>query len=483
MAGITPNGFTKKDLFTIISDIKLEIQTKYPSVDLTDEGVFGQIINIFADKYSSLWDLLQATYASQYPDSASGVSMDNLFALNNLFRLGATRTCVKRVALTCSNATSLGVGDIVLSSTKYPDYRFSNITPESISAAGVMYIDLYCTVTGVVPVAIGDLDTTTFGVIESDSSGFVTAVANNNMSITGKTAESDTEFRLRRSKQLQNTYSGTELGIYNAVQALNDNESEQPIGFIKVVSNRRNTMDAKGRLPHSVELVVSDMAEYETITTASIAQNTNVLTPVTSAFDLLAVGDNIAVASSVPFGKEKFTITDINPVYPFDITLNTNYVGVSISDGSLEKITNGRDQEIAESFFKALPVGIDQNGTSNISVNDAFGDLVVIKMSHPAPVNVYMKLEINSTEPLTPEEKNDVFNYIATWGNNLGIGKDVVVYGYNCLVSQFVNDKVIDVRVGLSTTSMPTHVVDNQPNIEIDVTEYSSWSTANMEWA
>ena len=93
MAGLTPNGFEKKTL----AEIKSELEDAFRAVfgifiNLLPGSVLATIIGIFAERESLIWDLAEDVYNSQYPDSADGVNLDNVVAINGITRLAATKS-------------------------------------------------------------------------------------------------------------------------------------------------------------------------------------------------------------------------------------------------------------------------------------------------------------------------------------------------------------------------------------------------------
>lgn len=89
--GLTPTGFQPKQLQDIKTEIQQELSAAFgQNLDFLPESVFGQIVGIFSEREALIWQLGEAIYASQYPQGAEGTSVDNILALNNLRRLGAT---------------------------------------------------------------------------------------------------------------------------------------------------------------------------------------------------------------------------------------------------------------------------------------------------------------------------------------------------------------------------------------------------------
>lgn len=92
--GVTPQGFNAMRL----SDVKQELEnlfiSEFGDINLDAQSVAGQIIGIFSKVLADDWENLSDVYLSQYPNSASGVSLDNVVSLNGITRLPALRTTV-----------------------------------------------------------------------------------------------------------------------------------------------------------------------------------------------------------------------------------------------------------------------------------------------------------------------------------------------------------------------------------------------------
>jgi uncharacterized phage protein gp47/JayE len=87
MAGLTTSGFvsaTVEEIRVIIANaLKANLGA---SIDTNPSSRIGQFIDIVATELFSLWQGLEAVYASQFPVSASGVSLDNIGSITNTLR-------------------------------------------------------------------------------------------------------------------------------------------------------------------------------------------------------------------------------------------------------------------------------------------------------------------------------------------------------------------------------------------------------------
>ena len=92
--GLSAEGFKSKRLDVIVENLNAAMQAQFGNINVAPQSVFGQIIGVMAKAYSDVWENLNFIYASQYPNSALGISLDNVVALNGLTRLPESQTQV-----------------------------------------------------------------------------------------------------------------------------------------------------------------------------------------------------------------------------------------------------------------------------------------------------------------------------------------------------------------------------------------------------
>jgi uncharacterized phage protein gp47/JayE len=98
LSGLTPEGFVAKRLPDIKAEIEADLIEAFGDPDLRPEGIFGQFTGIQSEAAALIWALMEEVYASQYPDTATGTSLDNVCALTGIVRRAATPTTVVAVA-------------------------------------------------------------------------------------------------------------------------------------------------------------------------------------------------------------------------------------------------------------------------------------------------------------------------------------------------------------------------------------------------
>jgi len=248
--GVTATGFVKKDLDTIKEEIEANVRSVFgEGVNLLATSVFGQLIGIYAADTAEGWDVAEAIYNSQYPDTASGVSLEGVGAITGCELLAAEKSST---ILKCNlNAgVTLLIGRIV-SMSGHPDVRFVT-TEEVINSGGApadINCDAECEVTGPVVAAAGTLT-----VIETPVTGW-NSVTNEADAVVGREVETDPAMRTRREDDL--TAQGT--SPVDAIRA--DLQAVPDVTEAFVFDNPADVADGDGVPPHSIEAVVSGGAD------------------------------------------------------------------------------------------------------------------------------------------------------------------------------------------------------------------------------
>ena len=95
--GLTPQGFKSKRLADIKADLENQLLAEFGEINLDPQSIFGQQIGVYSKILADLWENMEDVYFSQYPNSAEGISLDNVVQLNAITRLAAQQTKVTAV--------------------------------------------------------------------------------------------------------------------------------------------------------------------------------------------------------------------------------------------------------------------------------------------------------------------------------------------------------------------------------------------------
>ena len=131
LMALDSQGFDPKDLDDIRNDIAERLRIALGSdIDTSASSRIGQFIDIVSNEISDTWQALQDIYNSFSPDTASGVSLDNVVSITNTTRRLATRASGD-IYFGGDESTVIPAGTLVLKSGTQE--RFSTVTEVTIA--------------------------------------------------------------------------------------------------------------------------------------------------------------------------------------------------------------------------------------------------------------------------------------------------------------------------------------------------------------
>lgn len=273
---LTEQGFERPSFDEIRGAIVDRMRDIYGPINTGPESAIGQQISIMAERENSLWDAQESVYLSQYPDSASGRSLDGAAQLTGVTRQGATKTSAI-VALDGKPGTIIPAGsqvsnDVggVFETAESVDIGSEPQSVQILALAPGPFLALANTITN----------------IETPVPGW-DSVNNPNDGDVGRAVETDPEFRERRIRSLAVTGAGTVEAIRSRIL-----EQIDDVSAVTVLTNRTDRVDDGGRPPHSFEAIVQGGVDQDIgdliwqIGPAGIPTHGNVSVGVTDSQDM-----------------------------------------------------------------------------------------------------------------------------------------------------------------------------------------------------
>ena len=236
--GVTPTGFVGRTWADILADLESEWRAIFgPDVDLSPNTPDAQILGVVAAALDTLWQELEAAYASFRPSQAQGAALSDLVQFNGLQRAPGSKTQVTvtlsttgLVALNPTDRIESSNGDLfvpVLSSV-WPNG--SNVLFESVENAPIT-------------VPAGDAWT-----IVTPVSKLVSVSNAAPQSQVGSYVESDVDLRARRKRSTEAGAANISESLIAAVLAVSG------VTRARLYENATNAT-LNGRPPHSYEVV------------------------------------------------------------------------------------------------------------------------------------------------------------------------------------------------------------------------------------
>lgn len=134
--GLTPEGFIKKPLEVIKSEIEASLQAQLGEINTEPESVIGQIIGAESKPLADLWETIEEVNFSSYPNSAEGKALDDVALIIGVTRIPASRT---RVYASVGGAEGTVIPAGSLATQPNSAYTFASVSPVIISRANANY--------------------------------------------------------------------------------------------------------------------------------------------------------------------------------------------------------------------------------------------------------------------------------------------------------------------------------------------------------
>lgn len=463
--GVTNEGFVKKRL----ADIKVEIEDTLKAeignqINLLPESVWGQIVGIFSERESLIWEIMEDNYNSMYPDTAFGVSLDNVVALTGIARQGATFSQQSGLRL-FGTATSLIPAGTQVSVSGNPEAVFETladvtlvagadeeqtITFDAVPDSGTWRLNFRGTDTpnfafddpaATIEAALAALPFGTGITVAGDYSlGFTISFAG----AAGKQEQPlitmDDNSLLDGATPVVETIAETVMGVNQGevnCQALTTGPTQAEAGTLTVIVNPVGGLDS---VINMVDAVIGRDVETDNALRsrrATTLQSAGAGTPEAIRSRLL----NLAgVIDAFVFENQTFVVDpDGRPAKSFEAV-----------------VSGGVEQEIIDLLWLVKPAGIATFGSVSGTTTDSQGQTQDINFSRPTDKDVYLEVDLTVDPELFPSNGLDTAeSLLVTRGNEFGIGTDVVVTpSLICALDSIPGILGIVVRIGF--TASPT---------------------------
>lgn len=485
--GVTPEGFVKKRLADIKTEIENEVRAVFGNqINLTPQSVFSQFIGILADRESALWELAEDTYNSQYPDTAEGIALDNIASISGIIRLAAQQSRVRNVILRGDVGTLVPPGT-VFSVSGSPTSRFSTLTGVTLAAGA------------------DEVQTISFSGVPASGSFRLTHLGFS----TELILLSDTLAQIKEKLEaLPYIREVTVTGSFATTLVVSfvgqDGKIDQPLlGFsdntLQTIAPAAVIITITETTPGVPQGLVEVLAEAFGPIDAPIYSLTEIETPVTGLDSVLNTEETIlgrnletdaelkvrrlqslqrAGASTVEAIRARLLeVQDVQEVVIFENVTNVTDVN-GLPPKSFRAFVQGGDtQEVGDNIWLNKPAGIQTTGDIEVSVNDSQGVVQTIFFSRPIEVPIFIDIQITrDTTPTSPWPANGadlVRAALVDYIEGLSIGEDVIVYPR--LVAS-LNDipGILDVELGVGIAADPP--IGQDDNIVIAINQVATVS-------
>jgi uncharacterized phage protein gp47/JayE len=470
MFGVTDEGFVAKRLDEIKQEIQDSITTVFGSgVNFDERGPFGQLIGIFAERESLLWELAEDVYNSQWPQNAKGVGVDNSLSLVGLVRKPATQSSAD-LKFFGSVGTIIPIGAQV--SRNDDSTTVFETTESGTILAGSGTDEVQAVAFSLTPDAGSftlDLDGNTSAAINfNDNAAAIQAILEalpnigaGNILVAG--AIDDTT-------GLTLTFQGALAETSQEQFTVASNTLVQ--GATPVVITPSTTTE--GELPNitipSLSTVAGSLAApaatLTTLDTAPPAGFDSVTNPLDAEIgdDIETDADakarrNVSVANpgNATLEAIKAKLLQVAGVQAVRMFENTALVPdlAGRPGKSYEAIVqSGDDDEIAQVMFETKPAGILQVGSVAVIVKDSDGFDQEQRFSRPTGVDIYVDIALVTDGNFPVDGLTQVEDAILAYGDALSISDDVIVIPQ--LICSFASiPGIIDINAKVGAAPIP----------------------------
>lgn len=347
--GLLSTGFSPKPQDVCRSEISVSVQQKRgTSCDVSDGSLIGMMIGIFSEREASLWDLGQAIYSSQDPDTAVGSQQDAVCALTGTRRATAKKSTVLET-LTGSPSTVVSYAQAKTTSTGaiFETTSSSTIVALTAWAALTVYTPgdrrtnasrAYLCITGGTSAASGGPTTTspniTDGTVHWRYLGDGTGAVDVNMT----SLVADSIIALSGDLNLINTPIGGLQSVINVLDAV-PGSPEQTDASLRLTRESELQQEGSG----TADSIRGKILDVTGVTTCTVYHNES-------------------------------DVVDSNGLPPHSI---------------LALVENGLDAAIAQVLFDNVPAGIVTVGTTTVGIVDSQGNTQNMSFTRPTSVLMY----------------------------------------------------------------------------------------------
>lgn len=437
------------------------------------DSITGQFIDTFAEREATMWELAEAVYHAMYPNTATGISLDNSVAFAGVRRLFAERSTAW-CACYGIETTPIPAGAIIRNNNTQDNL----ILDKDVTISRQNTIDVNLSVMDAVVgnqywIQINAV-TFTYTCIAGDTTASIALALYNQLLNTPLTVELDVNFlRMYSIEAVQFALQiSTNIQI-NQIGSLGNFTAEY-FGPIDVLANH-------------LTMIVSTQTGWtgvNNIVDGQLGRNLETDDELRLRYDLGVFRLGATTLEAIRANIQQ-NVQGITAVQVYE-----NQEDTVDADGrpphSIEIIAQGGNpQDIANQIWLYKAAGIDTFGSITVPVTDSIGTIHAINFSRATPVYIWVDIQVTLYDEETfPDNGGQLIqSIVANTGNSFGIGKDVIVQRlYGPIYADVDGIGKMDITVARvddpDTVPAPGDYTAN--NIPISPRELSSFTEAHI---
>ena len=496
MASFDGNGLQIDRLADIRVSIEDSLKDSFgDGIDLSEDSPFGVLIGIMSERYSLLYELVEAIYLASFPNTAFGTYLDQACAFNGVIREEATASTV---ILQFTRSNDINGGDVTIpAGTQVIASGGSTVIWQTDVEATILDTTMTITVAataqtvGAISAPAGTLDTLVAAVARVDS------VTNPGDATLGQDRETDAALRRRRQVELGRTGTATEAGIRSGLvlmdevraAALNINDTDVAVGDLP---------------PHSFEAAIVPATGFNLGMDATLTFSGDLVTGNSIAITIDAVPiagspiafltDNATTMGLIAAALEAEDLvyraeSDGGNVITIQGATRDDFVVAAVVTGGASQPTAAFVEinsagttldDIAQQIWDTKAAGIQTYGALQGRATDSVGDFQMVYFSQVEEVRVWIRytLTVDATYDSSVAEPA-IQTAVAEWAiANLTAGVDVLMYKVLCVASDVNALGVLDISVERSLDNVSWF----STNIPIAINELATIDSADVSF-
>jgi len=484
--GVTSTGFVKKTYDVIKQEVKEDLWDKVNSkLNLLDTSTIGQIVGVFSDKLREMWDVQESVYNAQYPETATGASLDESASYNGVTRLAATKGTVTLDGMYLDDGTTVPAGSIVGVGPTGSQWVTLAAVTNSTGVPATFSVSAEARETGVLQGYAGEIDTIITAVSGWSAAPAITNTTNGTWNLDGTSLTLKVD---RGGTQTVNFAGGNPWAAADVATEIKNNttgidayavnlkvrvatETEGDGGSIQITGGTANS------------LLSFDTGELKGFNT----EDADVGTDVEEDPAFRARREQLLrIAGSGTLEAVRSAVLDVSGVLQAFVL--ENETGVTDSDGvpphSFEVIaqqaawTAAEEEAVAQAIWDNKPLGIDAYGSTDVTITDSQGFDNTVSFSKSSEIPIHLEYTLDTDDNYPSNGDDLVKAAVAAYGNSLTIGEDVIALQFKSVPLDIagVNDvtsfkvDIVDPPTGTTNISIPTRSQATFDTSDIDIT-------------
>lgn len=478
--GIQDEGFVIKRLSDILTEQRQKAVELFQDlvepgdvVDTSDSSLLGRLISLDAVGDADLWEVAQQSWSALDPNSATGISLDNIVQYGGIARFGASPSTASGL-FSGDNGVLIAGGSVV--SDTATNNQFSVVGSVALSPSQAAGVTL----------SVQSVSNTTAYTLS-----YTTSTVTNNITYTSDGSATEGEILSGLEAIITGSHPLLSASVVGTTLVVNLVDVFQTSTFSVTSNLAINKVRKIGQLQCTVNGAISQEANTITNIVTPILGWDSVTNPLAASEGRLQETDE---ELRIRFRNTKLERSSniLDSLYSAllnldgveEVRIYENDTDIIDSNGVLPHsflpvVLGGSSQLIAETIWKNKPMGILSQGNTVIQITDSQGFVHNIGLERPNPVTIYVIVNLSEdTEANTPfpgdgvqQVQDSIISYAAS---NFGVGKDVIYSRLFTPINQIPGHQIDSLFIGTSPAPVGTS------NIVVDFNEIASFESINI---